>query len=275
MANGTAASVGRARSADGVEIVYSARGSGTTTLLLIHGGLANRKFWAPQLAALSATRRVVALDLAGHGESGRIRTAWTIGAFAGDVRAVADALAADRIVLVGNSLGGAVALDAAARLRGRAIGVIGVDTLHIATQTIPAEWARERARAFREEFAATCHAMVEQLFHPGAYPELRAWSEREMAATPPAVAAGMMEGFTGYDLAAAFRAAGVPIRAINGDLFPTETAANRTVVADFDAVIMKGAGHYPMLERPDEFNGLLASVVAALERSALPAELAR
>jgi pimeloyl-ACP methyl ester carboxylesterase len=268
MAEESAATVGRVRSADGVEIVYTERGTGATALVLIHGGLANRSFWAPQLAALSGTYRVVALDLGGHGESGRNRTAWTLPAWAGDVSAVVAALDLHRVVLVGNSLGGAVALEAAALLRGRVIGVIGVDTLHLATQKIPADSSRARADAFRNDFAGSCHAMVEQLFHPGAYPELRAWAEREMKATAPEVAVGMMEGFGGYDLAAAFRGAGVPIRAINGDLWPTAVEANRAVTSDFDAVIMKDAGHYPMLERPDEFNGLLAAVVAALERTA-------
>ncbi len=271
MADDPAATVARVRSADGVEIVYSTRGAGKTALVLIHGGLANRSFWAPQLAGLSGTYRVVALDLGGHGESGGNRKAWPISAFAEDVRAVVTALDLNRVVLVGNSLGGAVALDAAALLRGRVIGVVGVDTLHLATQQIPADAARARADAFRKDFGGTCHAMVEQLFHPGAYPELRAWAEREMTAIAPAVAAGMMEGFGGYDLAAAFRAAGVPIRAINGDLWPTDVAGNRAVTPDFAAVIMKDAGHYPMLERPDEFNRLLAGVVADLEaRPATP-----
>jgi pimeloyl-ACP methyl ester carboxylesterase len=270
MADEAVATVGRIRSFDGVEIVYSERGAGETALVLIHGGLANRSFWAPQLAALSATYRVVALDLGGHGESGRERTAWTIAAFAADVRSVVAALDLRRIVLVGNSLGGAVALDAAALLPGRAIGVVGVDTLHLATQTIPVEAAKARADVFRKDFGGSCHAMVEQLLHPGSYPELRAWAEREMKATSPAVAAGMLEAFGGYDLAAAFRAAGVPIRAINGDLWPTDVAANRAVTPDFDAVIMKNAGHYPMLERPEEFDRLLAGVVADLAARTAP-----
>ena len=271
MADDSAATVGRVRSADGVEIVYSVRGAGATALVLIHGGLANRSFWAPQTASMAGAYRVVALDLGGHGESGRNRAAWTLPAWAADVRAVAVAQDLQRVVLVGNSLGGAVALEAAALLRGRAIGVVGADTLHLATHSIPVAEARARADAFRTEFAGSCHAMVEQLFYPGAYGELRAWAEREMRATAPEVAVGMMEGFGGYDLAAAFRGAGVPIRAINGDLWPTDVAGNRAVTPDFDAVIMKGAGHYPMLERPEEFNRLLAGVVAELERKAPPA----
>lgn len=80
----------------------------------------------------------------------------------------------------------------------------------------------------------------------------------------PDVVARMMDGLVSYDLAAAVRAAGVPIRAINGDLWPTDVQRTRTIASDFDAVIMKGAGHYPMLERPEEFNGALVEVVTEL-----------
>jgi len=44
---------------------------------------------------------------------------------------------------------------------------------------------------------------------------------------------GIMEGFAGYDLAPASRNAGVPIRVINGDLWPTATEGNRKVVPDY------------------------------------------
>jgi len=69
---------------------------------------------------------------------------------------------------------------------------------------------------------------------------------------------------SGYDLGTAFKLARVPIRAINGDLWLTQIEANRKLAPDFEAVIMRGAGHYPMLERPDEFNEILNGVVTRL-----------
>lgn len=255
---------GKTQSADGVDIAYSHAGQGTTSLLFIHGGLANRSFWAPQLAALRDRFRLAALDLAGHGTSGRDRRGWTIPAFAEDVRAVADALGLCDIVLVGNSLGGAVALEAAALLGGRAIGVIGVDTLHAGNQVLDHEESRARGAAFRTDFRAACAGLVRALFHPGQHLDLQAWALERMLEMPPEIVAEMMEGFGGYDLGAAFKRAGVPIRAINGDLWPTQVDANRDLAPDFDAVIMPGAGHYPMLERPEEFNHLLVEVVHSL-----------
>jgi pimeloyl-ACP methyl ester carboxylesterase len=70
----------------------------------------------------------------------------------------------------------------------------------------------------------------------------------------------------GYEVAAAARKLAVPLRAINGDLYPTDLAAVRKIKPDFDAVILAHTGHYPMLERPEEFNRSLAEIVARLGR---------
>jgi pimeloyl-ACP methyl ester carboxylesterase len=255
---------GRTRSADGVEIAYSEAGSGPVSLLFIHGGLASRAFWAPQLGALANSFRVAALDLAGHGASGRNRDAWPIAAFAGDVCAVAETLDLRNLVLVGNSLGGPVALESAPRLAGRTIGVVGVDTLHVAESVFTPEEAQAQGAAYRADFKGSCAAMLHALFHPGEHLDLQAWALKIMLAMDPEIVARMMEGLAGYDLGAVCKRAGVPIRVINGDLWPTQIEANRRVAPGFDAVILPGAGHYPMLERPEEFNRALADVVNGL-----------
>jgi pimeloyl-ACP methyl ester carboxylesterase len=261
---------GVTKSPDGVDIAYSEAGSGPVSLLFIHGGLASRAFWAPQLAALADTFRMAALDLAGHGDSGRNRETWPISAFAGDVCAVAGALDLRNLVLVGNSLGGPVALEAAPRLAARAIGVVGVDTLHAAESAFPPEEAQARAASYRADFKGACAEMCGALFHPGEHLELQAWALKIMFAMDQEVVARIMEGLAGYDLGAVFRQAGLPIRCINGDLWPTQADANRTLAPDFGAVIMKGAGHYPMLERPDEFNRILAGVANELAARRAP-----
>jgi len=180
------------------------------------------------------------------------------------VCAVAEALDLRNLVLAGNSLGGPVALEAARRLAGRAIGVVGVDTLHAVESVYPPEEAQARGAAFRADFGGACAEMVRALFHPGEHLDLQAWALKIMLTMDQEVVARIMEGLAGYDLAEVFRMAGVPIRAINGDLWPTGIDANRKVAPDFDAVIMKGAGHYPMLERPAEFNRILTEIANGL-----------
>jgi pimeloyl-ACP methyl ester carboxylesterase len=69
-----------------------------------------------------------------------------------------------------------------------------------------------------------------------------------------------------YDPAPALKEVKVPIRAINSDLNPTSVEVNRKYSPQFDAVIMKGSGHYPMLEDPAKFNQLLAEILRTLPR---------
>jgi pimeloyl-ACP methyl ester carboxylesterase len=149
------------------------------------------------------------------------------------------------------------------------VGVIGVDTFQDVTVREPEESVRGRAAAFAKDPAASCRAMAAQLFHPGAHQELRSWVEQEMCGTPRPRATTLFESFLTYDLAAACRRVRAPVRAINGDLWPTRVEANRALLPGFEARILAGTGHYPMLEQPDLFNRTLEAVVAALVRGNL------
>jgi len=77
----------------------------------------------------AADYKVVTLDQAGHGESGKDRKAWTVESLAGDVESVVKDLGLKRVILVGHSMGGPVALLAAKRMPGTVVAVIGIDTL--------------------------------------------------------------------------------------------------------------------------------------------------
>ena len=249
---------------DGVAIVYSACGEGEPALLFIHGGLADRTFWDAELKVFGGRHRVIALDLPGHGESGSNREKWGLSEFGADVKAVADAEKLKQVVLFGNSLGGPVAVEAALLMPGRVLGVVGVDTFQNLDYRITPKEARQRAESFRADYAGSVKQMVRMLFHPDANPAIVAEAERRMQKTPPAAAYALFLSLAGYDPAAAARRLRVPLRAINGDLYPTDVAGVRKVKADFDVIVMKHMGHYPMLERPEEFNTHVATVVAAL-----------
>lgn len=251
---------------DGVEIVYSAAGKGEPALVFVHGGLANRAFWDGQLRAFAARHRTIAVDLAGHGESGADREKWGIPEFGADVKAVVDAEKIDIVILFGNSLGGPVAIEAGLLLPGRALGVVGIDTFQQLGGVFTAEEVGQRAELFEKDYAGSLKAMIGLLFHKDTDPALVADAEKRMMGTPPAAAKAMFLGMAGYDMGAAAARLAAPIRAINGDLYPTDVEGNRRIKPDFDAVIMKHMGHYPMLERPDEFNRLVAEMVAALTK---------
>lgn len=77
-----------------------------------------------------------------------------------------------------------------------------------------------------------------------------------------------MKNLFALDTKKAFREAGVPVRCVNSSggyqfFTPTAVATNKKY-ADFDAFLIPDVGHYPMLEKPDEFNDTLRAVLADL-----------
>ena len=113
---------------DGCPLNYLAWGDpARPPLVLVHGGLAHANWWTAIAPQLARHYYVVAPDLAGHGDSGR-RAAYTLESWAGDVMAVCQATAGGRApVIVGHSLGGQIAITAAALYGAQLAGVVVVD----------------------------------------------------------------------------------------------------------------------------------------------------
>src|SRR5271166_3469754 len=146
------------RADDGLEIVGEVRGQGDTALIFLHGWCGDREYWKHQVEVFAADYRVVALDQAGHGESGKDRLAWTADGLAGDVAAVVKALGLKRVILVGHSMGGLVALLAAKRMPGTVVAVIGIDTLQNAESKPPEEEAQPLLDGALKDFQGAVRA---------------------------------------------------------------------------------------------------------------------
>ena len=65
-----------------------------------------------------------------------------------------------------------------------------------------------------------------------------------------------------YDPLPALREIRAPIRAVNADKFPTNLEANRRHMPGYEAAIVPGSGHYPMLEDPARFGPALDQAIA-------------
>lgn len=252
--------------ADGLPIAYTARGTGPLALVFIHGWMCDQSDWKNQVDAFSDRYTVVTLDLAGHGASrGKERPGWPLASFGRDVQAVVEGLDLGRVVLVGHSMGAPVALEAARRMPRRVIGIVGVDSLQNVEAKMSPEQVRQILDRFEADFDGTCNSFVRDvLFHPDADPQLVDEVAGKMCSSPADVALAIWRQFPDYDTATAIAAVEVPVRCINGTVGPTDVAVNRRHAKDFDAVILDGSGHFPMLERPAEFNRALEEAVAAI-----------
>lgn len=256
------------RAADGVNIVYDVRGKGDTALVFIHGWTMDRQSWKHQLDAFADEYRVVALDLAGHSESGKDRAKWSIAGLADDVAGLIKKLELKRVIFVGHSMGGPVSLMTAKRVPENVIGIVGVDTLHNVEFKFPEEVSKKFMAGFEKDFKGTLRAAMKGMLPAKVDEKLVTWITEMSEKQDPKMAVGLMNDMSRLDLKAAMKEAGKPIRAINAApetpfAIPTDLEVNRKY-ADFDAVIMKGVGHFPMLERPDEFNMKLRQVLKEL-----------
>jgi len=254
--------------ADGVPIHYSVQGKGDPALVFIHCWACNRHFWDNQVAEFSKTYRVVTIDLPGHGESGQGRTNYSVESYGDDVKTVVTKLNLKRVVLVGSSMGGPIALEATRRMPDRVVAIIPVDTLQNVEQKVPQEQLDAVFKQMQADFkTATTNLLNQFFFAPGTPAAVKERIINETIAQKPEVVLPILKAVFSYDAAPGLREVKVPIRAINADRVPTDLTVNRKYAPQFDVVIIKGTGHYPMLEDPARFNQMLAEILRNLPKN--------
>ena len=251
------------QSPDGVDIAATVHSLGQPTVVLVHGWMCDQTYWEAQIPALAEDFGVVTVDLAGHGLSGTDRKSWTIASLGQDAAAVITHLRLTDAIVIGHSMGGRVGLEVARLLPGTVIGVIGVDTLQDADEASDPEAYEALFSELENDFAAACGGLVRSMSAEGTDGALVDHIASDMCSGPGEIGAALIRDDVAYDLASALQSAGVPIRCVNADKWPTNAEANRKY-ADFDAVILPGVGHFLMHEAPDELNDALIEIVGAL-----------
>lgn len=246
---------------EGVKIDYRYCGEGDTTLLLVHGWCINKEYWEPQMDHFCTKYRVAAIDLPGFGQSGDNRTGWSIEKFGSDVVRVIDALDLPNVILIGHSMGGDVVLEAAIQRPEKVIGMIGIDNF----KDVRAAYSPEEGQGFEEVIAAmkadytgTVTAYAEAaLFHPStdSLVKQRVIGDFQAARQEPAI--GSIESLIHYGKRETelLQQLGVKLYLVNSDATPTdEGALTRYCRAGHEVIPVHATGHYPMIEKPEEFN---------------------
>jgi pimeloyl-ACP methyl ester carboxylesterase len=257
---------GTINSFDNIPIAYQKTGSGETVLVFVHCWSCDKSYWAGTIDYLSKNYKVYAIDLAGHGESGLGRTEWTIENYAKDVKAVVDKEGLDKVILIGHSMGGSVVLTVAQLLGDKVRALITVDTFQDIEEKLTQEQMDGFYKMFEEDFTGTTKEFVKGLFAENADSILVMKIADDMSSAPPDVALASFKSLFQFDEASIFDKINIPVRFINSDKFPTNVEAAKRHIKDFDVKIIKGVGHFPMFEKPEEFNKLLEETIIELAK---------
>lgn len=247
----------------GLRLAYDAAGAGDPPMIFIHGWCCDRSYFAPQFEHFASGHAVVAMDLRGHGESGRPAArpgGYAMDVMADDVLSVAAAAGCDRPVLVGHSLGALIGLSCAARA-GVIRALVMVD---------PAPITNEKAKRFFRESVAAVAAddngswrtmFVEGMFLPTDAARRAAIIE-QMTRTPPAISAEVLRVMGEFDGAGALAQATVPVLSI-GSAVPSNASADlRRLCPAITVGQTVGSGHFNQLEVPDQVNAMIERFLA-------------
>lgn len=236
-------------------LALSDRGEGGHPVLFLHSLAGSRRHWTPQLRDLEIRRRVVALDLPGHGGSGRpVEGDYSPAALASSVVETADELELERFVLVGHSFGGGVAQWVAGRLGDRVGGLLLADPVGDHRDE------REEIQAFLgglrgDGYAGAVHAFWEEILE-GAVPSTRARVLEDLRATPRETVIRGMGALAGHDPRAALEGYGGPVLVVTNPRFDQPTSLHR-VMPELPTTEITGASHWLQLDRPEAFAAVL------------------
>ena len=255
-------------SKDGVIVSYEVRGCGDIAIIFIHGWCSNRSFWNEQLDTLSQIYKTIAIDLPGHGESGRNRKKWSISSFADDVESVIQHQKLDHFVLIGHSMGGLVALEVAPRLQDKVIGLIAIESISNVDSVVAPEAMEPFYAALEADFSGTLRMAMPRLFSSQTPEKIVQWVTDNSIRADSTMAISIARDASLISEKDLLSSAKIPIRCIYGEYGDLNELYSRVEAnskyADYKAVLIKNVRHFPFLENPKETNKYLKMYITEL-----------
>jgi len=257
---------------ENVKIAYHEIGKGGTTLLFVHGSFIDMNYWSAQVDYFKRQYRVLTIDLPGHGKSGKNRSTWAIQEYGKDVCTLINDLHLKNVILIGHSMGGDVILEVSDKCPDSVIGFVGVDNFKNAGTEPSVEMQNQIDQIMimlKSDFAGTSENFARQaLLSPSTDKTIinRVVSDYRD-----------MDKNIGIDLiSSAFTYYGrerelmtqlkFKMHLINVDNIPTnEEVLKKYAASGYDVISINGTCHFPMIEKPDEFNRLLQDIIVKIK----------
>jgi pimeloyl-ACP methyl ester carboxylesterase len=231
-------------------------------VVLIHGAGGNHLHWPPQVRRLPG-RRMLAVDLPGHGKSdgpGR----QSMEEYACDIEAFIRAIGLNTIVLVGHSMGGAIAIEFASRHPRQVLGLCLVSTgakLRVSPEIL-------QGTGDPAAYAGALTRIVDLSFGPEAPSRLKELALLRMRETRPSVLHGDFLACNAFDATSRVDRISMPTLIVCGEMDRMTPSHYshwlRSNIADSRLELVPAAGHMVMLEKSDLMAGLLDQFVESL-----------
>lgn len=231
-------------------------------VILIHGAGGTHLNWPPQVRRLDE-QPVLAVDLPGHGKSEGV-SRQSIAEYAADLAAFLDALKVRAAVLVGHSMGSAIALSLAIMHPRRVLG-LGLLGGGVRLRVAP---ALLQNAADPSAFSACVQWVTENSYGPQADPRLVELGAQRMAETRPPVLYGDFLACDGFDASADLPRIRVPTLILVGEQDkmtpPRLSRALNEQIPRSRLVSLPDTGHMLMLERPETVAHVLSEFVRSI-----------
>jgi pimeloyl-ACP methyl ester carboxylesterase len=245
----------------GQSLFYATRGQSGAPVVFVHGAGDNHLVWNGQLAVLSALVRAYALDLPGHGRSTGMGRR-SIYDYAVAVCEFLDKLRLDRAILVGVSMGGAIAQTFGLEFPDRVLGLGLVGTgarLRVAPAFLD---------GLRNDFPATAHLIVENCFAPGALDLMKRQSEKQLLRCGKQVVYDDYAACDSFSVITRLNEIHAPALILCGDqdrMTPVKYSQYLAAqIPNAQLKIIPGAGHMVMLEKPEQVTLALREWIMSL-----------
>lgn len=251
----------------GICLGYDEAGGGEATpIVFLHGVGSDKSVWHPQLAHFGETRRTVAFDYPGYGDSDPAPEGTTRGDYAGAILSAMRKLGVTRAHICGLSLGGIVAVAMHHADADRCASLILADTFAVHPE---GKAIYERSLAGSRDLPAMAEARVDVLLAQPAEPQVRREVVETMSRIDPAAYRLGAEAVWLADQRDHAAAIDVPTLVICGSednvTPPALSRELKDLIPGACYETIERAGHLTNLERPDDFNRIIEAFIGGIE----------
>ena len=249
-------------------IAYNQYGNGDTTLLFVHGWCINKEYWNDQSKYFSDKYKVVTIDLPGFGNSDKNRTEWNFEQYTDDIKEFIKTEKLKNVILIGHSMSGDILLLMDTKYPGSVIGIVGIDNLKKPGVILLEEENKQVENFFAmmgSNFSATVEVYTkENLFPKSADTSIVNRVTNDIKMNDSVIAMKVL-----LSLLVVSQKERDMMQQLKHTLYLVNSDGDRTLIdslkkyckASAEVVFVHGTGHYPMIEKPAEFNSALEKVI--------------